>query len=220
MAFQKESLTLNVKDRRRNLNVMFGKPQDIIRMTMNMEFYTMNGFGVANIEWYEDKNPTDLSRTQLKILCVTALYARILVSHKEIRQELLERVSQAAQTFTTANRFVFEDWYFSAAGSRLQLWPWQFGETFKPKKYEATIFQKGGSLGFNLKMAWGLERILAPSSVMIAVASLSSELADDGNMLLGRGLLSVKNEYANSGSFPIGSDIRALSNALFNITAI
>jgi hypothetical protein len=119
---------------------------------------------------------------------VALLYGRVLCVHEETRAELFLRVGAAAERVLRSEGrapFGFDLWVMNVGGAQT-LWPWEIvepSELTSATIYSATLKVCSPNplapLGrwVHLDMGWGLERVLAPSSALIAIAGLSA-LAD------------------------------------------
>lgn len=168
---------------------------DAMRLDILMEYFLRPGNGCAALQWtnpmgvytvreHEGTEPT-------KAILVALLYGRILCVHKETRKELFARVGDLAMQNVRsegATGFEFTPWvlHVGLGGGEHTLWPWEIGTpdqltkpTSKPKTYSARLKHgqatKRAALGrwIHLDMTMGLERILAPSSALIAIAGFS-----------------------------------------------
>ena len=136
--------------------------------------------------------------TPIQGTLVALLYGRILCIHKETREELFGRVGDLAMQNVRsegATGFEFAPWtlHVGLGGGNHTLWPWRIvppAQIIDPKIYSA--FLKLGKptstapsgRSINLDMAWGLARVLAPSSALIAIAGFSKDCDKEARYLL------------------------------------
>lgn len=82
--------------------------------------------------------------------------------------------------------------------------------------YVATLEQSWkGNLDIHLKMSWGQERVLAPSSALIGLYALARSLDADGRILLGRTLRAMNEHWIKTGTLgKLMSDEEALEAAM------
>jgi hypothetical protein len=115
----------------------------------------------------------------------------------------------------------FEPWVLDIAGKYLFIWPWHIVEPeaiTEAKTYVATLQSaSSGALSIQLKMAMGQERILAPSSTLVAAAGLAKALPGPERMRLARVLLAINRHYSSSKSIRIGSESTALATAMHEL---
>jgi hypothetical protein len=118
---------------------------------------------------------------------VALLYGRTLCIHKETRAELFRRVDELAkQNVRTEGQagFNFEPWvlHVGFGGGDHNLWPWHLtapSNLHEPKVYSAVLKlgqpSRVAPLGrwIHLDMSFGQERILAPSSALIAITGFA-----------------------------------------------
>jgi hypothetical protein len=134
---------------------------------------------------------------------------------------LFHRVGRAARKLAEGDAvFEVETWDLQTGGMSFAIWPWRLvgpGELKSPRAYVATLIgsDTGEIFAILLDMAFGLERILAPVSVLVTLSALSQELDRDGRMLLGQVLLAMNGHYGmpETASRP-GSEMAALRAVL------
>jgi hypothetical protein len=157
------------------LHKLFGSPEpiDVLRGEIFMDFRPRSGRGAAVVRWV----PVASDDGRLRPFLVTLLYARILTVHKETRSDrftLIGELSKRNIRDEGAAGFVFPEWSLNVPGvpSR-RIWPWDLSQDITAssasKIYVATLqaFQPKEGRGYfdiHLKMAFGLERVLAPAS--------------------------------------------------------
>jgi hypothetical protein len=173
------------------------------------------------VRWGKIASHPSLPDDRARIALAALLYGRILSAHEETRVELFHRVGQAARRLVEGDAaFKVETWDLQAGGISFAIWPWRLvgpGELKNPKAYVATLIgsDTGEFFGILLDMAFGLERILAPASALVALSALSLELDRDDRMLLGQVLLAMNGHYgAPQTASRLGSEAAALRAAL------
>ncbi len=164
---------------------------DLMRLDILMEYIINQQVGCAALRWTNVQAAMHEGTEGIQAILVALLYGRILCVHNETRKELFSRVGDLAEQNVRsegATGFEFAPWVLHAglgAGDHT-LWPWEIGTpeqltrpTSKPKIYAAMLKHgqttKRAPLGLwiHLDMALGLERILAPSSALIAITVFS-----------------------------------------------
>lgn len=190
-----------------------------LKLDVLMKFDVRSGQGVAALRWAIVRPHASLSDEQCRIALVALLYARILVNHPETRGELFERTAQAARRVLQGDGgLTFEPWQLHVAGKDFSIWPWvltEAGRVTDAKTYTATLQSTaGGSLGIHLRMAFGQERILAPSSALIAASGLATALNDSERVRLAQVLLGINAHYGSPDSIGLGSERGALAAAM------
>jgi hypothetical protein len=115
-------------------------------------------------------------------------------------------------------KLTFDPWDLHVAGRAFSLWPWLLTEHERiaaAKTYTATLQSTTrGSLAIHLKMALGQERVLTPSSALIAAYGLATALADGARARLARVLLAVNAYYRSPDKIGLGSEAAALAAAM------
>jgi hypothetical protein len=199
---------------------------DYQRLEIFMDFQVLSRFGVVRgdgegaVRWHTIRSHVTLPEERARISLATLLYGRILVAHAETRAELFSRVEQAARGLLDGDEVArFEEWELHVGEGDFELWPWRLVDREvlnKPKAYVSTL--KGdahGVLWVDLKMAWGLERVLAPSSVLLALHSLSGALGESDRRLFGRGLLAMNERFGSpDGAKGLGAETKAFADVL------
>jgi len=190
-----------------------------LKLEVLMKFDIRSGHGVAALRWIVTRPYASLSDEQSKIALVALLYARTLANHQEARRELFDRMAQAVRGVLQGDgKLTFEPWRLHAAGKDFSIWPWALtepGSVTDAKTYTATLQSTaGGSLAIHLKMALGQERILAPSSALIAVSGLATALNDSDRARLAGVLLGINAHYRSSDNIGLGSERGALAAAM------
>jgi hypothetical protein len=190
-----------------------------LKLDVLMNFDMLSGQGVSALRWIVIRPHVSLSDEQSRVALVALLYARTLVNQKETRGELFDRMTQAAQRVLQGDgNLTFEPWKLHAAGKDFSIWPWVLTEPERvtdAKTYTATLQStSGGSLTIHLKMAFGQELVLAPSSALIATSGLGKALNESGRARLAEILLGINAHYRSSHNIGIGSEPGALAAAM------
>ena len=127
-------------------------------------------------------------------------------------------VKAARRVLEGNGNLTFEQWKLHVAGKDFSIWPWVLTEPERvtdAKTYTATLQStSGGSLAIHLKMALGQDRILAPSSALIAVSGLATALNDSERTRLARVLLGINAHYGSPENIGLGSESGALAAAM------
>ena len=181
---------------------IFSKNQNIV-VKISMDFQINTGIGQAVIEFESIKPIQNVSEVILYYSLASLFYGRILYAHKESRTELFNRIDKIAdKMIEEVEEIDFENWEININNNELFIWPWEINSSTylkKPKVYSAIL--EGSSideLSLRMKMAFGLEKILAPSSVLILIYSLSKMLDKTGVKALGLFLKGMNNYYRDS----------------------
>lgn len=201
-----------------------GSPRlDALRLDILMDYSIRFGQGTAALRWTA---PVPDS-TPIQEILVALLYGRILCVHKETRKELFGRVGDLAiQNVRSegATGFEFTPWvlHVGLGGGDHRLWPWQIVppvEIAAPKIYSA--FLKFGEptssapsgRSIHLDMAMGLERVLAPSSALIAIAGFSKNCDKEARYLLALRLWQMNVYWGSPDRVSVGSEAIAYAGA-------
>jgi hypothetical protein len=203
----------------------FFKSDSYLKMTVGMQYDTVIGYGIASVEIEVLGKHARLGENELKISAAALLYGRTLVNHAETRTALFERVGTAANALIQGSeKFTTTVWDLKIAGRSFRIWPWEFSQTRlnKAKNYVATVQRlRGDDLGINLKMAFGLERVLAPSAPLIAISTVVDLLKPNERVLLGHTLACMNVVYETpEGASYIMSDATAFNAAFRNVRRI
>ncbi len=202
-------------------------PVELLRLHLHMHYNPVLSRGVAALDW-EFLAPRN---DDLKAFVVVLLYARILVVHDETRTQLLQVVDELSkQNIRDGGKtgFQFREWTFRAGPGApdQRIWPWQLSKdplsVRDSKAYTATLlgFTGGplaGRFGINLDMAWGQERVLAPSSALLAISSYAESTDAQGRYELALFLWQISEYYRSPDRVRIGSEpiaLKAASDAL------
>ena len=177
--------------------------------------------GQAAVRWETIASHPSLPGDRARIALAALLYGRMLFAHEETRVELFARVERAAKILAEGGAtFTVETWDLQAGGMSFPIWPWRLvgpDKLTNAKTYVATLIgsQNGEFFGILLDMAVGLERVLAPASVLVTLSAVSQELDRNGRILLGQVLLAMNGYYGmpQAISQP-GSEVDAFRAAL------
>lgn len=174
---------------------------------MDYQFYhgLLPGDCLAAVEWEELAEHPALPYPTNRILLACLHYAHILSIHsrtdKATVSELHKAVGALADGLITGEQqYTLPPYRLNKGGEQFTIWPWQSldaeevraGKKGKHvpglgvKEYVATLNDKPGSMfGIHLKMAMGLEQVVAPGSAMFLLWTLSLELDHTDRVLLG-----------------------------------
>lgn len=177
--------------------------------------------GQAAVHWETIASHPLLPDDRDRIALAALLYGRILFAHEETRVELFHRVGRAARRLVEGEpTFKVDTWNLQAGGMSFPIWPWRLvgpGELKSAKVYIATLIGSDTEefFGILLDLAFGLERILAPASALVALSALSKDLDRDDRILLGQVLLVMNGYYGTPQTASrVGSEMAALRVAL------
>ena len=188
------------------------------RLDVLMEHDLRYPQGVATTEWVNPEPHPEFSEAQVRCITAVSLYARTLVNHMETTAELLRRVTGASAALTSdVQKLDLAPWDITVAGRRFAIWPWVpgvAGEMSGAKHYVSILSAAKGGFAFTLKMAWGLERVLAPSAPLLALEFLVRTLEPADRLFLAELLRRVNDFYSAAGAAALGSDRTALAFAL------
>lgn len=191
-----------------------------LKLQVLMDLDLRSGQGVAALRWIAVSPHPSLSDEQCRIALIALLYARTLVNSSETRAELFNRMARAAKrVLEGGGGLTFEPWQLHVFRRDFSIWPWAFTEPGRiagAKTYTATLQSMArGSLAIHLKMALGQDRVLAPSSALIAASGLATALNDGDRVRLAEVLLRVNAYYQSSlDRIGIGSEPGALAAAM------
>lgn len=188
------------------------------RLDVLMEHDLQYPAGVAATEWANPVSHPEFSEADLRSITAVSLYARTLVNHTETTAELLRRVTGASAALARGvETFDLAPWDITVGGRRFAIWPWVRGvasEMSGAKHYVSILSAARGGFAFNLNMAFGLERVLAPSAPLLALEFLARSLVHADRLFLAELLQRVNEYYAAAGAAALGSDRTALAFAL------
>ena len=143
--------------------------------------------GQAAVRWETIAAHPSLPGDRARIALAALLYGRMLFAHEETRVELFARVERAAKILAEGGAtFTVETWDLQAGGMSFPIWPWRLvgpDKLTNAKTYVVTLIgsQNGEFFGILLDMAVGLERVLAPASVLVTLSAVSQELDRNGS---------------------------------------
>lgn len=204
---------------------LFGgsSPIDALRLDILMDYSVRFGEGTAALRW----TSSDVDSAPLQGILVALLYGRILCIHKETREELFSRVGDLAIhniRSEGATGYDFAPWilHVGFGGGNHTLWPWRIvspAQITSPKIYSAFLrltkptstAPSGRSI--HLDMMWGLERVLAPSSALIAIAGFSRNCDKEARYLLSLRLWQMNVYWGSPGRVSVGSEAVAYAAA-------
>ena len=177
---------------------------EVFRLEVLMDYNVSTGTGWGALRWVPSTDHPDPPQllSVFSSLIIGRLYGRILAVHAETRAELFARVGRAAERAISedgARGIAFDDWTLNVGfgGGQHCIWPWRLttpeaGTLYNAKVYSGRLFahtEPRGALSFALDMSLGMERVLAPSSVLIALACFGSsgrlDCLDVATLLLG-----------------------------------
>ncbi len=196
---------------------------EALRLDILMDYSIRFGQGTTALRWMSDVADS----TPIQETLVALLYGRILCIHKETREELFGRVGDLAiQNVRSegATGFEFAPWvlHVGLGGGDHRLWPWQIvppAQITSPKIYSALLkVGKPSSIAplgrsIHLDMAMGLERVLAPSSALIAIAGFSKDCDKEARYLLALRLWQMNVYWGSPDRISVGSEALAYAAA-------
>ena len=180
---------------------LFRKRVEYERAEILMHYDLQLGFGQAAVQWTTLREYDYLPGALARIALVAALYGRTLSNHAPTRTELFHRVGDAVHGLLEGDDSPrLTEWYIEPGGIPFRVWPWLIisdAETVpEPKVYVATLYTKLKDRPLlHLKMALGMEKILAPSALLIALFAICQELDQVHRKKLGATLLSMNSYY-------------------------
>ncbi len=196
---------------------------EALRLDILMDYSIRFGQGTTALRWTAHVADS----TPIQGTLIALLYGRILCVHKETREELFGRVGDLAiQNVRSegATGFEFTPWvlHVGLGGGDHRLWPWQIvppAQITAPKIYSALlkvgeptpIAPSGRSI--HLDMAMGLERVLAPSSALIAIAGFSKDCDKEARYLLALRLWQMNVYWDSPDRVSVGSEALAYAAA-------
>jgi hypothetical protein len=172
------------------------------RLELAMDFDLQLGMGAAAVRWQSLTPHPFLQDSLARIALVALLYGRTLHTHAPTRGELFQRVEKAAKMLLEGSTtFELDNWNIRAGGLSFTIWPWLIvspEEVTKAKTYVATLLSvPSDKLALDLHMAFGQEKVLAPSAPMIALFTVSQELDQQHRRKLGATLLAMNAYYGS-----------------------
>ena len=199
------------------------EPVKVMRLDLFMGYMPLWGCGSAAIEWV----PLASSDLGFRPALVALLYARIVGAHAETREKLFDLASEIGKQNVRdqgKTGYHFPDWKLTPGfGAPPQtIWPWGFvgnrNALQDPAVYRATLLAitHPGSpdyFAIHLDMAFGQERILAPSSVLVAMTGFSEASDNEGRYALGALLWQMNEFYGSPAKVSVGQEGVALMAA-------
>jgi hypothetical protein len=196
---------------------------DVMRMDILMEYRPLEGSGRAAVQW-EAIASDDL---RLRPWLIALLYGRILAIHEETRDQLFRTIDEISRRNVRdegQTGFEFPRWTLNVPDNApsQQIWPWQLHGSSttlsNPKVYRATLKavqdpRAGNYFALHLDMTFGLERVLAPSSALIAIASYADGTDNEGRYELAVVLWQINSFYGEPGAVQVGTEHIALAAA-------
>lgn len=197
---------------------------DVIQLDILMQYSVSLGLGSAALRWTD---PTGAG-PDIQSHLVALLYGRILCVHAETRGELFQRVGDLSkQNVRTegATGFNFSPWvlHVGLGGGDHSLWPWEITSPdalYEPKIYSAILkYGQPSSVAPNgrwihLDMAFGQERVLAPSSALIAIDGVAKGSDQETRYGLALTLWQMNEYWGSPNRISMGTEARAYAAAL------
>ena len=170
---------------------------EVMRLDISMNYSSMLRSGVCSVQWV----PLASEDWRLRPFLVALLYCRILGVQRETAQHLMNIVGELSVQNVRkegAIGFDFPTWapdYGLGVGTQI-IWPWEITQLSDPtaKVYRATLKAAPPRWLIHLDMAFGLERVLAPASALIAIKAFADNSDQEGVYELAT-LLWLINEY-------------------------
>jgi hypothetical protein len=169
---------------------------DYLRVTTAMAYrvapWPIGGPIAAHVAWEQLAIHPVLSRDAARIALASFLFARTLsnsVGDAQTHDGLYKVVGHATTALMDhkAESLTFDNWAIDVGKERFIVWPWPVVDSSPPggKNYVATLKgdKSGGNLHHHLKMAFGLERVLAPSTALLVLSHLWGDLDADRQIL-------------------------------------
>jgi len=190
-----------------------------MRLEILMQYGVLSGERFSTARWLSISPHPNLSNVQSCIAISALNYGRALVNHAETRIPLFNYVGNIATKLNKGNNVNFVDWQLDAGGMIFNIWPWSIVSAEKlndPKIYNATLqSSRKGIMVIHLDMAFGLERVLAPSAALLPIYILANNLDEKYKRILGSILLSMNNYYKTpEGAGVILSEVKAFNQAI------
>ena len=196
------------------------KYTDIVRLDISMSYYSPTGTGSASVQWI----PLSDDSPDLRAVLICLLYARVLTIIDETRSKLfwiIDELSKANVRDQGQTRFSFPEWSLDIGHSAppQHIWPWRIYDSpdgmTKPKVYRATLqTSPKGYFDIYLKMAVGLDRVLAPSAALIAIHSYCLKVDQQGCHELALCLWQINEFYQKPENVRLGKESLALNTAM------
>jgi hypothetical protein len=199
---------------------------DVMRLDILMSYDLSLKMGVAAVRWTD---PTG-GGPPIRAILVGLLYGRILCIHRETREELFHRVGDLAVHNVRsegATGFQFAEWvlHVGLGGGNHTLWPWVIEPPEQVLQYEPKIYSAILKLGkprrkaplgryVHLGMPFSLERVLAPSSVLIAISAFSKSCDQETRYYLALLLWQMIAYWGSPERLSLGSEALAFEAAV------
>jgi hypothetical protein len=198
---------------------------DVMRLDIFMEYQPQGEKGMASGKWV----PLASDDVRLRPILIELLYARILSIHAETRSQLFWTIDELSKQNVRDEGFTgfnFKEWKLSPGlGIPPQtIWPWDISDNpdqlIDPKVYRATLKAPRPHVwDIHLEMAWGLERILTPASLLIAVHSYSKSIDQESRYELAMFLWQINEFYKSPEQIKPFREAIALKTAMDSIRA-
>ena len=173
--------------------------------------------------FYRPLNMPDADELTGRCILTALLVGRILVAHKETREELGSRIFNAAHESIDSGVLKLPPWTLVTEASAYQLWPWAIvpAESLTSANvyvaHLGMVAIGGRRLPFiDLRMGGSFRdtRVLAPSAPLIALQTLADLIAMQGaNLRMVTLLLLGMCDYWNRAPYSMGSESLALASA-------
>jgi len=204
---------------------LFGDTKNVgvMRLDISMDHSSMLRTGVCTVKWV----PLASEDWRLRPILVALLYCRILSVQKETAQHLMDMVGKVSiQNVRTegATGFDFPIWApeFGLGVGTQTIWPWEITQSScssDAKVYRATLKSAPPRWLIHLDMAFGLERILAPASALIAIRTFATTSDQEGVYELATMLWLINEYYGTSQKVRPGRESDAVLYAMEKLRA-
>jgi len=176
-----------------------GNLTEFITLKIQMEYPKYENIGIGSAQW-TTINPHPIfseSKTQIAISALN--YGRALAIQKITRNKLFYYVDKLSLGLLERGEADFYEWSHRKLWMKYYIWPWKIEQNYNGgnrKVYTATMIGKSdGTLGINLDMAFGLEKVLIPSAALIPLFILANKLELKEREKLGQVLLAMNRYY-------------------------
>jgi hypothetical protein len=203
--------------------MFFKKPTKYAVIQIQMNYNVQLGLGKGAILWSYPTLTKEVPKSGLQALVVASLYARVIVNQPEISKELMKRIYIAAELLLLdVEKLDIEMWGFNMDNTFHTIYPFvntSIDNLKKPKIYESFAFMtKDGGIGCNTNMQSGMEKILMPASVFIALENTIKEMEIPMRSYLGVLLKEVTQFFVSKKTINIGDDRAALAHAISQVS--
>lgn len=187
--------------------------RNVLQLDILMDYSITMGSGLAALRWTPLVKGEPLP-TGVSCSLVALLYGQVLCIHDETRSELFHRVQDLSIQYVRAQgnaTLDFSPWtlHVGIGGGNHALWPWTMvppDQIISPKAWKYSAYLKAdrpnsrAPLGrwIYVDMPLGLERVLVPSSALIAISGFMRSCTDSEERLYLALLLSQMNAYWGS----------------------